>query len=192
MGAESVIPTEARPYEITTAAVLGLYGAGNSRSIILLFTYDIIKIEWISFMEIQPSYRPMEDPLPVPARSIPIEGPVHPGHGPPENPVAADEASITRGANCMSSTARCAMGRPVRGPVRLLPFLVNFKPANLTSPVVQSKSDGSIFLTITNGLEGRMPPLNENLTVSERWDVVNFVRTLQASNHRNRGGADHE
>ena len=34
---------------------------------------------------------------------------------------------------------------------------------------------------ITNGLEGRMPPLNENLTVPERWDVVNFVRTLKAS-----------
>ena len=58
-------------------------------------------------------------------------------------------------------------------------FLVNFKPANLTTDVVQSKSDGSIFLTITNGLEGRMPALNENLTVSERWDVVNFVRTLK-------------
>jgi hypothetical protein len=26
-----------------------------------------------------------------------------------------------------------------------------------------------------------MPPLNENLTVPERWDVVNFVRTLKAS-----------
>ncbi|MBE0687062.1 MAG: hypothetical protein IH585_13820, partial [Anaerolineaceae bacterium] len=26
----------------------------------LLFTYDVIKIDWISFMEIQASYRPME------------------------------------------------------------------------------------------------------------------------------------
>jgi hypothetical protein len=34
-------------------------------------------------------------------------------------------------------------------------------------------------LTISNGLEGRMPALNENLTVSERWDVVNYVRTLK-------------
>jgi hypothetical protein len=36
-----------------------------------------------------------------------------------------------------------------------------------------------MFLTITNGIEGKMPPLNENLLVSERWDIVNFLRTLE-------------
>ncbi len=56
---------------------------------ILVFTYDIIKIEWISFMEIQPSYKPMEKPLPVAARSIPIEGAAYiPGQGSPVNPRA--------------------------------------------------------------------------------------------------------
>jgi hypothetical protein len=44
--------------------------------------------------------------------------------------------------------------------------------------VVQAKSDGSIFLTISNGVEGKMPPLNENLLVTDRWDLVNFIRTL--------------
>ncbi len=34
-------------------------------------------------------------------------------------------------------------------------------------------------MTITNGIPGYMPSLNENLTVRERWDVVNFVRTLK-------------
>jgi len=58
-------------------------------------------------------------------------------------------------------------------------FLAN-KPANLTSPIVQSKSDGSIFLTVTNGVEGKMPALNENLLVPDRWDLVNFIRTLTA------------
>jgi hypothetical protein len=38
-----------------------------------------------------------------------------------------------------------------------------------------------MFLTITNGITGKMPALNENLLVSERWDVVNFLRTLKAS-----------
>lgn len=148
--------------------------------IVLLFTYDIIKIEWISFMEIQPSYRPMEDPLPVPARSIPIEGPVIIAGIIPENPMPGDEASITRGANLFEIHCQMCHGQTGEGTGPIAAFLIKFKPANLTSPVVQSKSDGSIFLTITNGLEGRMPPLNENLTVSERWDVVNFVRTLQA------------
>ena len=40
----------------------------------MLFTYDVIKIDWVSFMGIQPSYKQMRDPLPVPAQSIPIEG----------------------------------------------------------------------------------------------------------------------
>lgn len=157
--------------------VLGVIGG-----IILLFTFDIIKIEWISFMEVQPSYRQMENPLPVPARSIPIEGAVIiPGMGAPENPMPGDEASIVRGQELFAIHCQMCHGQTGEGTGPIAAFLIKFKPANLTTDVVQSKSDGSIFMTITNGLEGRMPPLNENLTVSERWDVVNYVRTLQAS-----------
>jgi mono/diheme cytochrome c family protein len=58
-------------------------------------------------------------------------------------------------------------------------FLESKKPANLTGPLVQSLSDGAIFLVISGGKPGAMPALNENLTVRERWDVVNYVRTLQ-------------
>lgn len=147
-------------------------------AVILLFTYDIIKVEWISFMEIQPAYRQMEDPRPVPARSIPIDGPVAvPGMLPPENPIEADEASITRGAELYDIHCKLCHGQTFEGNGPIGPFLAN-KPANLTSPLVQSKSDGSIFLTITNGVEGKMPPMNENLLVSDRWDLVNFIRTL--------------
>ena len=147
-------------------------------AVILLFTFDIIKLEWISFMEIQPAYRQMEDPLPVPERSIPIEGPVSiPGMLPPENPIEADEASITRGAELYAIHCQMCHGQTAEGNGPIGPFLAN-KPANLTSPVVQAKSDGSIFLTITNGVEGKMPPMNENLLVPDRWDLVNFIRTL--------------
>jgi mono/diheme cytochrome c family protein len=146
--------------------------------IAMLFSFDIIKIEWPSFMEIQPSYRPMENPLPVPERSIPIEGPITiPGMGAPENPIEADEASIARGSELFMLHCRMCHGQTAEGNGPIAPFLAN-RPANLTSPVVQSKSDGSIFLTITNGVEGKMPPLNENLIVSERWDLVNYLRTL--------------
>ena len=147
--------------------------------VVLLFTYDIIKVEWVSFMEIQPAFRPMENPLPVPARSIPIEGPVAiPGMLPPENPIEADEASIARGAELYDIHCKLCHGQTFEGNGPIAPFLLPNKPANLTSPIVQSKSDGSIFLTITNGVEGKMPPLNENLLVHDRWDLVNFIRTL--------------
>jgi mono/diheme cytochrome c family protein len=153
--------------------VLGLLLA-----VLLLFTYDIIKVDWISFMEIQPAYRPMEHPLPVPARSIPIEGPIAiSGMLPPDNPIEADEASVARGSELFQIHCRMCHGQTAEGNGPIAPFLRN-KPANLTSPIVQSKSDGSIFLTITNGVEGKMPPLNENLLVNDRWDLVNFIRTL--------------
>jgi mono/diheme cytochrome c family protein len=155
--------------------------AGFAFAVILLFTYDVIKIDWPSFMEIQPSYRPMENPLPPPERSIPIDGPIAiPNMGAPANPVAPDDASITRGGELYALHCRMCHGQTAEGTGPIAPFLAN-KPANLTSPVVQSKSEGSMFLTMTNGISGKMPPLNENLTVPERWDVVNFIRTLKAS-----------
>jgi hypothetical protein len=79
--------------------------------ILLMFTYDVIKIDWPSFMEIQPSYRPMEDPLPVPEHSIPVEGAAYiPNMGAPENPSTVDEASLTRGAELYA--IHCQMCNP--------------------------------------------------------------------------------
>ncbi len=156
--------------------VLGLI-AGT----LMLFAYDVVKIQWVSFMGLQPSFTNMEEPLPVPARSIPVEGPAYiPGMGAPENPVPADELSIQRGAQLYG--IHCAMCHGATGQGDGLVgvgFLLN-RPANLTLPVVQSKSDGSLFLTISLGIDGRMPALNENLLVRERWDVINFLRTLAA------------
>jgi mono/diheme cytochrome c family protein len=148
--------------------------------VLMLFSYDVIKIDWPSFMEIQPSFKPMDDPLPVPAQSIPIEGPAYiPNMGAPTNPVPADDASLARGAELfhINCTACHGVGGKGDGPVAA--FLQKKKPADLTSPAIQFLSDGAIFMVITNGRPGTMPALNENLTVRERWDVVNFVRTLK-------------
>jgi mono/diheme cytochrome c family protein len=150
-------------------------------TLVELWAYDVIKLDFVSFMEIQRSYEPMEDPLPVPARSIPVEGPAYiSGLGAPVNPVPADQASIQRGQELFRVTCMMCHGQSGKGDGPVAAFLQNIKPANLTSDAVQSKSDGALFLTITTGVPGAMPPLNENLTVRERWDVVNFVRTLKA------------
>lgn len=156
---------------------------GIAFGVMMLFTYDVIKIDWPSFMEIQPSYRPMENPLPVPAQSIPIEGSVYIPNSQvlPVNPIKADDASIARGKELFTINCQLCHGQTGEGNGPIAPFLIKFKPANLTSPLVKAFSDGQIFMTITNGVPERMPPLNENLTVTERWDVVNYVRTLKAS-----------
>jgi mono/diheme cytochrome c family protein len=154
---------------LVAAALLGL---------VSLFTYDIIKIDWISMMEIQPSFKPMEHPLPVAVDSIPIEGAAYTiGMGVPVNPVSADDISIQRGAELFKINCVLCHGEKGKGDGVIGTFF-KFKPANLTSYDVQQYSDGALFLVISNGVAGRMPPLNENLYVRERWDLVNFIRTL--------------
>ena len=168
---------------------------GVLAGLLFIFTFDVIKIDWVSFMEIQDSYSTQEKPLKVPSQSIPVEGAAYiPGAGAPENPVPADETSIARGAQLFAIHCQMCHGETGEGNGTISAFLVKKKPANLTSELVQSKSDGSLFLTISNGIfnpnntlfpgvefSGQMPPLNENLTVRERWDVVNYIRTLTAA-----------
>lgn len=155
------------------AVVVVLFG------IMSLFTYDVIKINWVSFMAISPAMQPMEKPLQVPAQSIPIEGPAYiPNGGAPTNPVPADAASIARGAELFNVTCTACHGTSGTGNGPVAAFLQTKKPADLTSPAIQFLSDGAIFMVISNGF-GFMPPLNENLTVRERWDVVNYIRTLK-------------
>ena len=161
--------------------------------IIFTFTYDVIKLEWVTFMELQGSYDDQEHPRQVPAQSVPIDGYAYLASAEPTNPVPADEASTARGSQLYQ--INCAVCHGVSGSetTTVAAYLVKVKPANLTSAEVQGLSDGDIFLTISNGVfnpnnslfpdvqfSGQCPPLNENLTVRERWDIVNFIRTLAA------------
>src|SRR5512143_1474567 len=154
--------------------VLVLFG------IAMIFTYDVIKVQWPSMMGISPARKQMYDPLPVPAQAIPIEGPAYiPGGAAPTNPVPADDTSLARGQELFSINCTPCHGTSGKGDGPVAAFLQNKKPIDLTGPIGISLSDGAIFMTITNGTPGGMPALNENLTVRERWDVVNYVRQLQ-------------
>jgi len=145
----------------------------------LLFTYEVIKIDWISFMELQPAFQTQREPLPLPQGSVPVTGPaLITGLDAPVNPLAGDPDSVARGEplykiNCAHCHGAAGVGDG--------PFAAFFKvrPADLTTGVPLTESDGAIFATITNGVPGTMPSLKENLSVADRWDVVNFVRVLQ-------------
>ena len=103
-----------------------------------LISYDVLKFDFISFMEIQPVYSKMENPLPVPERSIPIEGAAYiPGLGAPDNPIEADEVSIERGSVLFQINCMQCHGPNGEGNGSIAPFLANKKPANLTSDVTQ-------------------------------------------------------
>ncbi len=145
-----------------------------------LFAYDVIKIQFPSMMSIEPNHRAMRDPLPVPPQSIPVDGPAFiPNMGAPQNPVPADAASIARGQELFNINCTACHGPQGKGNGPVANFLQNKKPIDLTGPIGLSLSDGAIFMTISNGTPGGMPALNENFTVRERWDIVNYVRQLQ-------------
>lgn len=53
------------------------------------------------------------------------------------------------------------------------------KPANLTEAHVQALSDGALFYIISHGKpDTPMPPWENVLEEEERWQVINFLRTL--------------
>ncbi|NQW35992.1 MAG: cytochrome c [Flavobacteriales bacterium] len=52
------------------------------------------------------------------------------------------------------------------------------KPANLTSLKVQDQKDGEIFWKISNG-RGPMIKWGPIINESDRWDLVNYIRTLK-------------
>jgi mono/diheme cytochrome c family protein len=55
---------------------------------------------------------------------------------------------------------------------------LNPKPADHTSKVIQSETDGSLYWKITTG-RGAMQSYKTQLTDQQRWSLVNYIRTLK-------------
>jgi mono/diheme cytochrome c family protein len=62
-------------------------------------------------------------------------------------------------------------------PERILPSL-KIQPAKLGGSTVQKLSDGDMFWIISNGAPGGMPSFKDDLTVTQRWQAILFVRRL--------------
>jgi mono/diheme cytochrome c family protein len=54
---------------------------------------------------------------------------------------------------------------------------LNTKPANHSSDVVQKETDGTLFWKISEG-RNPMPSYKTVLTENQRWELVNYIRTL--------------
>ncbi|RME60686.1 MAG: cytochrome c [Caldilineae bacterium] len=150
----------------------------------LALTYEVIQVDFPSFMEDQQSIGYREGPrLLPPEGSIPISGVELPPDGDlPTNPVAATPQSIARGKVFFDVHCAVCHGEDGKGDG---PVAQYFKPpasdvADLTEDRIIREDDGLIYLTVSAGFQG-MPPLGENLTPRERWDVINYLRTLQQS-----------
>ena len=145
----------------------------------LLITYEKVPYDWISMMEIQPNFRAMEDPLVPPEESVPIQGEVYVrGMGAPENPMEAGEESLALGKELYGIHCAMCHGADGKGQGSVSGFLRKVPPSDLTANLLVMENDGAVYMTITYGVEGGMPALHQNLTVRERWHIVNYVQSL--------------
>jgi len=143
----------------------------------LLFTFEIIKISFPTDMADQLSVGYQEGPrLLPPEGAVPVQGLSVIPEQFPENPVVSDEASLQRGTILYDIHCQLCHGSEGHGDGPLAHYF-DRTPQNLTSAQITDEFDGSVYLTILQGF-GQMPSLAENLTPRERWDVINYVRTL--------------
>lgn len=99
-----------------------------------------------------------------------------------KNPVASSAESIAMGkelyldrmkGNCIFCHGDTGSGNEANfGRLRR-------KPADLTNKErMTAMTDGEVFWKISKGINGIMPPGEKRMSEEERWNVVNYVRTL--------------
>lgn len=95
------------------------------------------------------------------------------------NPIPPNQESITAGGalyatNCVSCHGVAGKGD---GPVGLT---MNPRPADLTQHAIPGiHTDAQLYEWITNGFPGtRMPAFQSSLSDTDRWNLVNFIRTF--------------
>jgi mono/diheme cytochrome c family protein len=94
------------------------------------------------------------------------------------NPAAANQGSIAAGKAIYRRECLACHGNMGKGDGPAAIALAQ-PPSDLSMPMMWEHSDGALFWKIT---QGRRPmPRFENLLASdERWQVVNYIRTLAA------------
>ncbi len=144
-----------------------------------LFVYDIYRIPFGTQMYDQESISYEQGPRRVaPTEAVPIQGPVLIAGQPASEPIPATADSVQRGQVLFGLTCVPCHGATAQGNGPTAKFFPNVKPADLTSAPIQSLADNDIFLVMTQGF-GVMPSMAENLDSQDRWDVINYLRTLK-------------
>ncbi|MFM2225408.1 MAG: hypothetical protein RJA07_1610 [Bacteroidota bacterium] len=95
-----------------------------------------------------------------------------------KNPIAATPASIAEGKKLYDQNCSPCHGMKGKGDGAAAAGLT-IKPANHTSPEIQSQTDGTLFWMITTG-RNPMPTYKAVFTENQRWAMVNYIRTLAA------------
>jgi len=94
-----------------------------------------------------------------------------------KNPQPPTPASIANGKKLAEANCVSCHGPGGKGDGPAAAALPPPKPADWTSPKIKAETDGELFWKISNG-GGAMPPW-KHLPEKDRWDLVNYIRSLQ-------------
>ena len=93
-----------------------------------------------------------------------------------KNPIKATKASIQKGKEIYEK--KCALCHGIKGDGKGPASAgLNPKPTNFGEHRHIEVTDGEHFWKITTG-RGAMPSFEKDLTVEERWNVINYVNTF--------------
>lgn len=94
------------------------------------------------------------------------------------NPTPGDAQSVVRGRPVYQQNCASCHGAAGRGDGPNAAGL-NPPPADLAGGHILSHTDEDLYNWATNGIDGTaMPAFKDRLTADQRWDVVNFIRSL--------------
>jgi mono/diheme cytochrome c family protein len=94
-----------------------------------------------------------------------------------KNPYPPDQYSIARGKKSYKLECMRCHGKEGKGDG---PSATNIEKtvADLTSDYIQNQNDGELFWKISEGRRP-MPLAKRTLTDDQRWDIINYLRTLK-------------
>ena len=93
-----------------------------------------------------------------------------------KNPVSPDAVTLKEGKTLYTSYCSPCHGNKGKGDGVAAAGLT-IKPADHSSVAVQSQADGAIFWEMSEG-HNPMPSYKKTFTEKQRWELVNYIRTL--------------
>ena len=98
-----------------------------------------------------------------------------------QNPVLPDDKSVAQGKELYVAGCFPCHGSAGKGDGAAAATLERngkpVRPGNLSDPKMWQQSDGALFSKISEG-RTPMPAFQESFTEEQRWQIVNYIRTL--------------